>query len=324
LSDLSRPIASFLFAGPTGVGKTELTKSLADEYFGSPEAMIRLDMSEYMERHSVSKLVGAPPGYVGFGSGGTLTEAVRRRPFTIVLFDEIEKAHPDVFNILLQVMEDGRLTDSQGRVVSFKNTLIVLTSNVGSQVIAKGGTTLGFDLQVDDEEDGAYSRLRGLVMEELKGFFRPELLNRLDEIVVYRQLEEQDVASIASIMLRETAARMQAKGMEMAITPALLSHLLKHGFDKAYGARPLRRAIMSIIDDNLSEAVLTDAVTEGSTAVIDYIPAPEGSPEEDGEVVVRAVPTGREADVARSAGVELAFYSKLDEEKEVVSSTVMA
>ena len=277
LKDPNRPMASMLFAGPTGVGKTELTKRLAEKYFGSAENMVRLDMSEYMERHSVSKLVGAPPGYVGFGQGGTLTEAVRRRPFTILLFDEIEKAHPDVFNILLQMMEDGRLTDSQGRVVSFKNTMIILTSNVGSKVIAKGGKTLGFDVQeVDDEEGGAeYKRMRTLVLDELKNFFRPEMLNRLDEIVCFRQLEQESVSRIARIMLKETASRMRSKGMEMALTQSAMNKLLVAGFDKEYGARPLRRAITSIVDDNLSEAILKGSIKLGDTAVVDFDEASE-------------------------------------------------
>ena len=284
LKDPNRPIASMLFAGPTGVGKTELTKCLAERYFGSADTMVRLDMSEYMERHSVSKLVGAPPGYVGFGQGGTLTEAVRRKPFTILLFDEIEKAHPDVFNILLQMMEDGRLTDSQGRVVSFKNTLIVLTSNVGAKMIAKGGNTLGFDVDVepeDGEETAAYKRMRDKVLDELKNFFRPEMLNRLDEIVCFKQLEEDHVARIAQLMLRETAERMRTKGMEMALTPAAMAKLLEIGFDKEYGARPLRRAITSVVDDNLSEALLRGAIAEGDTAVIDYDPGYADGPAAD-------------------------------------------
>ena len=269
LKDPNRPIGSMLFAGPTGVGKTELTKCLAAKFFGSEDCMVRLDMSEYMERHSVSKLVGAPPGYVGFGQGGTLTEAVRRRPFTILLFDEIEKAHPDVFNVLLQIMEDGRLTDSQGRVVSFKNVLVVLTSNVGSKVIVKGGQQLGFSLDVDGEE-GEYAGMRQKVLDELKNFFRPEMLNRLDEVVCFRQLDETSVEKIARIMLRETAARMREKGMELAITPTAMTKILDVGFDKEYGARPLRRAITSVVDDTLSEALLRGVIAEGDTAVIDF------------------------------------------------------
>ena len=272
LKDPNRPIASMLFAGPTGVGKTELTRRLAEKYFGSEDNMVRLDMSEYMERHSVSKLVGAPPGYVGFGQGGTLTEAVRRKPFTILLLARLGKPLSNSHsNILLQMMEDGRLTDSQGRVVSFKNCLIVLTSNVGSKVIAKGGGGLGFQLQDDDEEGSAeYKRIREKVLDELKNFFRPEMLNRLDEIVCFKQLEKESVQRIARLMLRETAGRMRLKGMEMALTASALDKLLETGFDKEYGARPLRRAITSIIDDNLSEAMLRGVIHEGDVAVIDY------------------------------------------------------
>jgi len=193
LKNPNRPIASFIFSGPTGVGKTELTKSLASYFFGSEEAMIRLDMSEFMERHTVSKLIGSPPGYVGFNEGGQLTEAVRRRPYTVVLFDEVEKAHPDVFNLLLQLLEDGRLTDSKGRTVDFKNTLLIMTSNIGSKVIEKGGGGLGFEFSGDSVEDSQYNRIKSLVNEELKQYFRPEFLNRLDEIIVFRQLTKNEV-----------------------------------------------------------------------------------------------------------------------------------
>merc|ERR1712124_148601 len=207
-----RPIASFIFAGPTGVGKSELAKTLASYYFGSEEAMVRLDMSEFMERHTVSKLIGSPPGYVGYGDGGQLTEAVRRRPYTVILFDEIEKAHPDVFNMMLQVLEDGRLTDSKGRTVDFKNSLIILTSNVGSQIIEKGGGGLGFHF-ADNEEDTSYHRIKTLVNEELKQYFRPEFLNRLDDIIVFRQLSKMEVKKIADIMLRDVMKRANEKSI---------------------------------------------------------------------------------------------------------------
>ena len=211
LKNPNRPIASFIFSGPTGVGKTELTKSLASYFFGSEEAMIRLDMSEFMERHTVSKLIGSPPGYVGFNEGGQLTEAVRRRPYTVVLFDEVEKAHPDVFNLLLQLLEDGRLTDSKGRTVDFKNTLLIMTSNIGSKVIEKGGGGLGFEFSGDSVEDSQYNRIKSLVNEELKQYFRPEFLNRLDEIIVFRQLTKNEVKEIAEIMLQEVFADYKIK-----------------------------------------------------------------------------------------------------------------
>ncbi len=273
LANENRPIASMMFAGPTGVGKTELTKALAREYFGDEEAMIRLDMSEYMERHTVSKLIGAPPGYVGFDGGGQLTEAVRKKPFSVVLFDEIEKAHPDVFNVMLQMLEDGRLTDSKGRVTSFKNTIIIITSNVGSQVISKnGGGGLGFDLSAFDENPGeaAYNTMRDKVLDEMKNFFRPEFLNRLDEIVVYRQLDEEDVSKISELMLNETGSRLHEKEIGLAMTESVLAYLQKEGFDQAWGARPMRRAVQQIIDDNVAEAVLMGEIDEGETALVDF------------------------------------------------------
>ncbi len=218
LKSPSRPIASFIFSGPTGVGKSELAKALASYYFGSEEAMVRLDMSEFMERHTVSKLIGSPPGYVGYSEGGQLTEAVRRRPYTVVLFDEIEKAHPDVFNMMLQILEDGRLTDSKGRTVDFKNTLLIMTSNVGSSVIEKGGGGIGFQLDYG-EKDSSYNRIKSLVNEELKQYFRPEFLNRLDEIIVFRQLTKTEVKEIADIMLKEVFERLKKKEIDLQVRP---------------------------------------------------------------------------------------------------------
>ncbi|MBE9144970.1 ATP-dependent Clp protease ATP-binding subunit [Planktothrix mougeotii] len=268
LKNPNRPIASFIFSGPTGVGKTELTKALAAYFFGSEEAMIRLDMSEYMERHTVSKLIGSPPGFVGYDEGGQLTEAVRRRPYTVVLFDEIEKAHPDVFNLLLQILEDGRLTDAKGRVVSFKNTLIIMTSNVGSKVIEKGGGGLGFEWSAS-EEDQQYNRIRNLVNEELKQYFRPEFLNRLDEIIVFRQLQKSEVKEIADILLRELLARLTEREITLTVSERFKEHLVNVGFDPKYGARPLRRAIMNLLEDALAEALLAGNLKDGDSALVD-------------------------------------------------------
>jgi ATP-dependent Clp protease ATP-binding subunit ClpC len=269
LKNPNRPIASFIFSGPTGVGKTELTKALAAYFFGSEEAMIRLDMSEFMERHTVSKLIGSPPGYVGFNEGGQLTEAVRRRPYTVVLFDEIEKAHPDVFNLLLQLLEDGRLTDSKGRTVDFKNTLIIMTSNIGSKVIEKGGGGLGFEFSGGAAEETQYNRIRSLVNEELKQYFRPEFLNRLDEIIVFRQLSRDEVKEIAEIMLKEVFGRMLEKGIHLSVTDGFKERLVEEGYNPSYGARPLRRAVMRLLEDSLAEEFLSGRLGEGDAALVD-------------------------------------------------------
>ncbi|BAB74698.1 endopeptidase Clp ATP-binding chain [Nostoc sp. PCC 7120 = FACHB-418] len=268
LKNPNRPIASFVFSGPTGVGKTELAKSLASYFFGSEEAMIRLDMSEYMERHTVSKLIGSPPGYVGYNEGGQLTEAVRRRPYTVVLFDEIEKAHPDVFNMLLQILEDGRLTDAKGRTVDFKNTLLILTSNIGSKVIEKGGGGIGFEFS-EDQTETQYNRIRSLVNEELKQYFRPEFLNRLDEIIVFRQLSKLEVTEIADIMLKEVFGRLTEKGITLEVSDRFKGRLIEEGYSPSYGARPLRRAIMRLLEDSLAEEILSGRIKDGDVALID-------------------------------------------------------
>lgn len=268
LKNPNRPIASFIFSGPTGVGKTELTKALATYFFGSEEAMVRLDMSEYMERHTVAKLIGSPPGYVGYNEGGQLTEAVRRRPYTVVLFDEVEKAHPDVFNLLLQIFEDGRLTDSKGRTIDFKNTLLIMTSNIGSKVIEKGGGGLGFELS-EDQSNSHYNRIKSLVNEELKQYFRPEFLNRLDEIIVFRQLTKDEVAQIAEIMLKEVFERISTKGIQLEVTDRFKTRLIDEGYNPSYGARPLRRAVMRLLEDSLAEEVLSEKIKAGDTAVVD-------------------------------------------------------
>nr|XP_043614965.1 chaperone protein ClpD, chloroplastic [Erigeron canadensis] len=269
LKDPDRPIAAMLFCGPTGVGKTELTKALASTYFGSEGAMLRLDMSEYMERHTVSKLIGSPPGYVGYGEGGTLTEAIRKRPFTVVLLDEIEKAHPDIFNILLQIFEDGHLTDSQGRRVSFKNALVVMTSNVGSTAIAKGRqNSIGFML-AEDESSSSYAGLKSLVMEELKAYFRPELLNRIDEVVVFRALEKTQMLEILNMMLEEVKKRLVSFGINLEVSTPVMELICEQGFDRSYGARPLRRALTLIVEDPLSESLLSGEFKHGDTAIIE-------------------------------------------------------
>jgi ATP-dependent Clp protease ATP-binding subunit ClpC len=279
LKNPNRPIASFIFSGPTGVGKTELAKTLASYFFGSEEAMIRLDMSEYMERHTVSKLIGSPPGYVGYNEGGQLTEAVRRRPYTVVLFDEIEKAHPDVFNMLLQILEDGRLTDAKGRTVDFKNTLLIMTSNIGSKVIEKGGGGLGFDFTSESQDEANYNRIRSLVNEELKQYFRPEFLNRLDEIIVFRQLKKEEIKQIANILLKEVTGRLIEQGITLEVTERFMERLIEEGYNPSYGARPLRRAIMRLLEDSLAEEILSGRVKSGDTAVVDI--------NEDGQVQVR-------------------------------------
>jgi ATP-dependent Clp protease ATP-binding subunit ClpC len=270
LKSPDRPIASFIFSGPTGVGKTELAKSLAAYFFGSEEAMIRLDMSEYMERHTVSKLIGSPPGYVGYDEGGQLTEAVRRKPYSVILFDEIEKAHSDVFNLLLQLLDDGRLTDAQGRTVDFKNTLIIMTSNIGSKVIEKGGGGIGFEFAENGAET-QYNRIKLLVNEELKNYFRPEFLNRLDETIVFTQLKKTEIKQIADILLLEVANRLAEQGMTLEVTDSFKELVVEQGYSPSYGARPLRRAIMSLLEDSLAEAMLTGQIKLGDNAIVDVI-----------------------------------------------------
>ena len=265
LKNPNRPIGSFIFLGPTGVGKTELCKSLAEAMFGDENAIIKLDMSEYMEKHTVSKLIGAPPGYVGFDEGGQLTEKIRRKPYSVVLFDEIEKAHPDVFNMLLQILEDGVLTDSQGRKVSFKNAIIIMTSNVGASKITDEKLALGFG-----QEDGKKLSIEDLVMPDLKKTFKPEFLNRLDDIIVFNQLEQSDIEEIAKRMLKSLQKRTQDLGIELDFTDAAITELAKEGFDKTYGARPLRRAIQSKIEDKLSELILDKTISEGSKCTVDF------------------------------------------------------
>ena len=267
LKDPKRPIGSFLFLGPTGVGKTELCKTLAEAMFGDENAMIRIDMSEYMERHTVSRLVGSPPGYVGHEEGGQLTEKVRRKPYSVVLFDEIEKAHEDVWNILLQILEDGVVTDSQGRRVDFKNTVIVMTSNVGARAITAAETApLGFAAGEEKDDAGRFDRIREAVMAELRRTFKPEFLNRIDDTIVFHQLTEEDIVSIARGMLERTAARMAEQGITLTADDDAVSALAKGGFDPQYGARPLRRAIQNTVEDAVAELMLEGKLKRGDTA----------------------------------------------------------
>jgi ATP-dependent Clp protease ATP-binding subunit ClpB len=270
VADPNRPTGSFLFLGPTGVGKTELAKALAEFLFDDERAMVRIDMSEYSEKHSVARLVGAPPGYVGYESGGQLTEAVRRRPYTVVLFDEVEKAHQDVFDVLLQVLDDGRLTDGQGRTVDFRNTILILTSNLGSQLIA--------DQSVAEEQR------RDAVLGVVRQHFKPEFLNRLDDVVVFRALGSDELAGIVDIQVGVLARRLAARRLELQVTDAAREWLALNGFDPVYGARPLRRLVQSAIGDQLAKALLAGEIRDGDEVVVD---AGEDFAEESGLTVRR-------------------------------------
>ncbi|NLX85959.1 MAG: AAA domain-containing protein, partial [Clostridiales bacterium] len=265
-----------IFLGPTGVGKTELSRALAEALFGDEDATIRIDMSEYMEKHSVSRLVGSPPGYVGYEEGGQLTEKVRRKPYSVILLDEIEKAHPDVFNILLQILEDGRLTDSKGRTVDFKNTVVIMTSNVGAHTIRKQ-KRLGFTDAGEDVKKDEYQKMKEGIMEELKKTFRPEFLNRVDETIVFHQLEEDHIIKIVDLMLAELSKRVEDLQISLEVTDQAKQLIAKEGFDPMYGARPLRRAIQNMIEDRLSEEMLSGKVKEGDTVMVDA---------KDGEIVL--------------------------------------
>ena len=261
LKDPNRPIGSFLFLGPTGVGKTELSKALAEAVFGSEQAMIRVDMSEYMEKHSVSKLIGSPPGYVGYEEGGQLSEKVRRNPYSVLLFDEIEKAHPDVFNILLQVLDDGHITDAHGRRVDFKQTIIIMTSNAGAQAIVEP-KRLGFISDEDGKKD--YERMKAGVMEEVRKIFKPEFLNRIDEIMVFHTLKKEDIQKIVSILLKKLEKRCQEQmNITLRVAASVKEYLAESGFDSKYGARPLRRAIQTKIEDPLANEVLEGRIHQG-------------------------------------------------------------
>jgi ATP-dependent Clp protease ATP-binding subunit ClpB len=267
LSDPNRPIGSFIFLGPTGVGKTELARALAEILFDDERALIRLDMSEYQERHTVARLIGAPPGYVGYEEGGQLTEAIRRRPYAVLLLDEIEKAHPDVFNVLLQLLDDGRLTDGQGRTVDFRNTVLIMTSNLGSQII-------------QDMANRSFDDVRERVMEVLQGHFRPEFINRVDEIIVFRQLTREQLAQIVDIQLAQLQKRLSDRKIEIRVTPAAKELLAERGWDPAYGARPLKRTIQRLIADPLALLILEGRFRDGDVIEVDV---------EDGELEFRKV-----------------------------------
>ena len=268
LKDPKRPIGSFLFLGPTGVGKTELSKALAESLFGNENAIVRVDMSEYMESHSVSKLIGSPPGYVGFDEGGQLTEKIRRKPYSVILFDEIEKAHPDVMNMLLQILEDGRLTDSTGRTVNFKNTVIIMTSNVGARLIAEK-KTLGFNATEENKEEKEYETVKKEVMAELKKQFRPEFINRIDEIIVFHKLTEKEIKQIINLMLKEVEKRLETQNIHMEVAESAKELIAKKGTDTTYGARPLRRAIQNLIEDKIAEEILDGKMSSGSNVIVE-------------------------------------------------------
>ncbi|HOE57240.1 MAG TPA: AAA family ATPase, partial [Bacillota bacterium] len=267
LKDPKRPVGSFIFLGPTGVGKTELSKALAEAMFGDENAMIRIDMSEYMEKHTVSKLIGSPPGYVGYEEGGQLTEKIRRKPYSVILLDEIEKAHPDIFNVLLQILDDGRLTDGKGRTVDFKNSVVIMTSNVGVSTIRKQAV-LGFATSANEKED-AYEKMKNNVLEELKRTFRPEFLNRVDETIVFHQLEQEHIKLIVDLMLKSLLDRIKDMGINVEVTDKARGFLAEKGYDQAYGARPLRRAIQRMVEDRISEEILKGEIKTGAGVLID-------------------------------------------------------
>src|SRR5581483_11707420 len=270
LASGARPIASFMFLGPTGTGKTELAKTLAEILFGKDDAMVRLDMSEYMEKHEVAKLIGAPPGYVGYEEGGQLTEAVRAKPYSIVLLDEVEKAHPDVFNILLQLLEDGRLTDNKGNTISFKNTIVICTSNIGSSIISQKLSDDASKSQAPEQQAQNFAELTQLVTGELRKFFRPELLNRFDDIVIFKPLRRQDMKGIAKLGIDKTAKLLEEQQLGLTITDKALAKLAEEGYDPVYGARPLRRLIQTAIENPIALLIISKKFVAGDTIQIDY------------------------------------------------------
>ena len=266
IKDPKRPSGSFIFLGPSGVGKTELARTLAEFLFGDESALIQVDMSEYMEKHAVSRLVGSPPGYIGYDEGGQLTEQVRRKPYSVILLDEVEKAHPEVFNILLQILEDGRLTDAQGRSVDFRNAILIMTSNIGAATISRS-TPLGFS--VTDETGMSYDDMKSRIMGELKRVFRPELLNRIDEVIVFHKLTKEEITEIVDLLLVRLQNQMSEHGLAMRLTDEAKDLLVEQGYDPTMGARPLRRAIQRLIEDPLSDRLLSGGLPEGGTVIVD-------------------------------------------------------
>ena len=266
IANPNRPIGSFLFLGPTGVGKTELAKALSESLFDDEHNIVRIDMSEFMEKHTTSKLIGSPPGYVGYDDGGHMTEIIRKKPYSVVLFDEIEKAHPDVFNIMLQILDDGRLTDSKGRLVNFKNTIIIMTSNVGASMITST-QKLGFSVSQDSKKD-KYEKLKDTVMEEMKKSFRPEFLNRIDDIIVFAHLSQDEIRQIVDLMLKDLFKRLDERELKIEVGNDVKDYLAKEGYNEAYGARPLRRVIQKKIEDVLAEEILTGKYQANDTLVM--------------------------------------------------------
>ncbi|MBV8257911.1 MAG: AAA family ATPase, partial [Actinobacteria bacterium] len=281
IKDPKRPTGSFIFLGPSGVGKTELARTLAEFLFGDEDAMIQVDMSEYMEKHSVSRLVGSPPGYIGYDEGGQLTEAVRRKPYSVILLDEIEKAHPDVFNILLQILEEGKLTDAQGRRVDFRNTIVIMTSNIGAGQISKNQ---GFGFSVGDEQGLSYDEMKSRVMGELKKVFRPELINRIDETIVFHKLDKSEIMQIVDLMLKRLREQMATHEVSIELTEEAKELLVDKGYDPAMGARPLRRAIQRYIEDPLADYVLGRELDAGSTILVGRGRNEEGEPSDEVDI----------------------------------------
>jgi ATP-dependent Clp protease ATP-binding subunit ClpC len=319
LKDPKRPTGSFIFLGPSGVGKTELARTLAEFLFGDEDAMVRIDMSEYMEKHSVSRLVGSPPGYIGYDEGGQLTEALRRKPYSVLLLDEIEKAHPDVFNILLQILEDGRLTDAQGRTVDFRHAIVIMTSNIGASEIAKN-TTLGFSI-TDDDTGVSYEDMKNRIMGELKKVFRPEFLNRIDEVIVFHKLQKDEITQIVELLLRRIRESMAERELSLNLSDDARDLLVEKGWDPSMGARPLRRAIQRYIEDPLADEVLkaTD-MQPGATVEVDRVPGEDGE-EPEVKITITQPKRKREAvgvGAKGEAAAELPAGDDLPDEPEVL------